>query len=290
MSDPIRKFGRYIFDHVGLRDEKKLAIGGSGAQTYWGSSFQMLRGPNPPVGFWADCPSTGFGDPSYITELYDDFVTLDAGSGRPWMLNQASGYVTVENSDTSGVVAQGGVIKIGVGAQSGDNAYLKKAYGDKGGSFALNSGKPLWYEIRMNSVAAQGAGQNWIAGLLDPVTTTYLYSGGTLHAASGAGMYFRSAYNSGTLINTGVAASGVETAVQVGLVNNSGAGFQTLRMKYDGNDTIGFYHGDTTGTLCFLSSGQIATGEPLTPVVGLNTIAAAGKHLWVDWIKVVQKR
>lgn len=274
--------GKQVIKRLRLPDEKKIEYG-SGAVEYWGSSFQVLRGPNPPTGFWKDFPSEAYSDPSKATIFYDDFHKIDVESGRPWMLDQASGYATVDNIETSGCVA-GGVIKIGVGAQSGDYAWLKGTYGDLGGAFSLNSGKPIWFECRVDPVAS--ASQNWAVGLLDPVTTTVLDSNGTMTAASGVGIFFRGLKTSATLISFCVAASGVATVAQASIGTVASGGFKSLRFKYDGNDSIIPYVDDTTGTIVLLSAGKVTQGVPLAPVVGLNTQAALAKHLWVDWIKV----
>lgn len=274
--------GKQSISKLVVPDEKKVEHG-SGAQTYWGSSFQTLRGPNPPTGFWADFPSEAYSDPSKVVLLFDDFAKgIDVGSGKTWMLNQASGYATVDNIETSGCVA-GGVAKVGVGAQSGDEAYIKATYGDLGGAFTLNSGKPLWFECRINPVA--NAGQNFIVGLLDPVTTSFISTNGVAMAASAVGILFKGRTVSNTLISFAVAASGVETIVQASATTHSG-GWKTLRFKYDGNDTITPYVGDTTGTTVSLAAGTVTQGVPLTPVIGVNTAVGTAKHIWVDWIKI----
>jgi len=276
----VRQRGKFVFDGVGLRDNKELDFA-SGATMRYGSGY--MQGPNPQGGMWANCPSDS---PSNHGEYFfykEDFLV---GSGGGWVITNTSGYARLVNQATSGVPA-GGVLLLGLGAQSGNLVTWKANEETNGGFLQIKSGYPVWYEARWNPVL--NTAESWFVGLIEPAQTAAIGAHGDL-ANTSAAIGFHCGQSNGTVVNFVVAASGTATVIGSSIATETSAEWHTFGFHYDGDDTITPYADGVAGDTYSRLSGKLTENMTLVPATSLANFGDAAKTGWLDWVRVVGKR
>lgn len=214
---------------------------------------------------WENCPSLiGVNDPAGIFEDFDDAFRYVA----------ADWTITTVGAGTATTLANaaGGAYTLTTDANVNDRQEMQKL----GLSFLPATGKPLWFEARLQ---ADNATLSDIFIGLAPTDTTII-------AGVTDGIFFLKASGVATAVFSAAKASAQTNIAAVATIvaaTNIRLGF-----FYDGAGTVTPYVDGVAGTA--ITSANIPTGVPLRLSMGVRASSTAARSITVDYIACAQVR
>ncbi len=204
-------------------------------------------------------------------EYRGDFMTFSAGDWAITTVEAGTGSASEALDDNVG-----GVLKITNDNADNDSDQFQKV----GEAFKLAVGKPLYFEMRFK--VSDATESDILMGLC--ITDTTLISGVS------DGVYFRSDDGDANL-DFVTEKDTTETAADTGL-DLSDDTWIVVAFYFDGAGQITPFAGTDPGDLTAYTTytTNIPDDEELTPSFSIQNGAAAGKIMYVDYIRAIQRR
>ena len=274
----------------GQLEQQGLILDGTGAAMRSHAANGDLVRPSPNQGFWKDCPSLYYNDPSVAHYIFDDFgqIPVDDITTKP------TNYTV--SFDTSGTFTQastsGGIVILTPHTDADDAICMQM--GTHAFTITANSGKALWAEF---NVKVTGAGTT--AGAFVGLTTAsydwdtifnaaHGTTGGTIKDSTNI-LGFRIGQVAPTTWKACYKTAAVAIVDQTAVTQSTA--FFTFGIHFDGVTTVSFW----VDRVKLATTANVSTDTafpaalPLVPFMALMT-ATGAKIMTLDWVKVVQVR
>ena len=246
--------------------------------------------------FWYGCPIPRVNPAESVYEQFDDFTSLSVGDATSkWTLDNTNGTVALASAEAATGV--GGVIDMSTGGVlDNDFANLKISTTDTGAPFRLldaTTGRDLWFAARIyvSSIAAN-TGIYYI-GLFNPADIE-VGADNTGARNMTDGIYFRNLAATPTEIDWACTLNSTETEIQGAASTLAATTWIILAFKYvaASRTVIPYVNGTQLNYPMSTTITNFPDDQGLTAGLFVKTgdVAGAVQHLYVDWIKVVQKR
>ena len=247
---------------------------------------------SPLTGMWSKS-SVLTVDPSIAPVVFfDDFADFGVGATTGiWTLNNTNGTAVLGTADVNGL---GGVVVLATGGVLAENyASIKVTTTDTGAPFMIvsNSGKKLWFEVRLYMSAA--ADESFYVGLFtDDVAQPGINDFGTENlGVAQDGIYFRTVNGTPTELDWACTKNGTEAEVKGNLDTWAATTWTRLGFYFDGvTSVVPYVDGVVSGSVMSTGLTDFPDDIGLTPLLYLKDGAGVAKEMWVDYIRVVQDR
>ncbi len=225
--------------------------------------------PAEGVSLWETCPQLAGLDPGVAHVFCDDFYRIYVAAD--WTVT-AVGAGAVTQPDGAG-----GLLRMTTAGADNDEEEIQKI----GEAFKLATGKPLWFEARVQLVtAAKHVQSDILVGLA--ITDTTLLPIGSLPTD---GVYFRK--DDGTALFGAITNKNSTETITASVLTFAAATWYKLGFFFDGAGTVYFY---VDGVLVATHITNIPDDEELTVSFAYMNGEAGASAFDVDYVKCLQIR
>lgn len=275
---------------ITLEDSVEIVYGtGSDVKSQWdGTSFNVA----PSSGMWANCPLVQYADGfKQAYEFYDDFLTLDVGTGDDgmWDLSNTGGTAVLGAAETSNTPGPGGYVTLAASTTDEDWAMMKLSTQQTGAPWKISaSGKAMWYEVAFTPSSTTTC--SYMVGLISAADTEPITDATGAENSITDGIYWHTVGGTSTTVLLFSHNDGTEVDVDATAGTLAANTEIVLGFYFDGTTLTPYVNG-VAGDTVLASATNFPNAAGMTPFFSLKTHGTSNAiAMHVDYIKCVQLR